>query len=60
MSSVTPIPIASLGANPDVAKEIQNLLLPEYDGKECPFPFPSFFHSPKIMFLIHLLIAHSS
>ncbi|KAK3303080.1 uncharacterized protein B0T15DRAFT_262894 [Chaetomium strumarium] len=31
MSSATPIPVASLGANPDVAKEIQNLLLPEYD-----------------------------
>ncbi|KAK4236883.1 hypothetical protein C8A03DRAFT_35194 [Achaetomium macrosporum] len=35
MSSTIPIPVAnlvaSLGANPEVAKEIQNLLLPDYD-----------------------------
>ncbi|KAG7283985.1 hypothetical protein NEMBOFW57_010343 [Staphylotrichum longicolle] len=31
MASKSPIPLATLGANPEVAKQIQALLLPEYD-----------------------------
>jgi hypothetical protein len=36
----TPIPLATLGANPDVAKEIQALLLPEYDRASAHLPSP--------------------
>lgn len=39
MASKNPIPLATLGANPDVAKQIQALLLPEYD-RPSPPPFP--------------------
>jgi hypothetical protein len=47
----TGIPLATLGANPDVAKEIQALLLPEYDRTSPTAPHPVPFSSHHFLTL---------
>ena len=43
-----PVPVASVGQNPQVAQHVRDKLLPEYEGELIPFPSHSRTSSPTL------------